>query len=139
VANLTHYGFFHFRGLTATVWHLEESSRGSHLRRRFGDSRFRRCVAVASPLPPPPPYAFPAFGADTGPDYIITVELGGAATISATGQPVYDGVEDTYIGVINTSGGTLTRLNISGAGFFGFDGIGFYGLGTNALDTSSGN
>jgi hypothetical protein len=58
----------------------------------------------------------------------------------ATGQsPTYDGSDDTYIGVINNSGGTVKSLNLSSnADIFGFDGDGIdtYGAPGNAIDTT---
>jgi hypothetical protein len=36
----------------------------------------------------------------------------------------YDGVEDTYIGLINNSGGAIGGVSLTGPGIFGFDGDG---------------
>ncbi len=71
--------------------------------------------------------AFIAFGNDTAPDVVITVGAGGSISV-AYGQNngPYDGVEDTYVGVINNSGSAFTSLAISSAfsDVFGFDGDG---------------
>jgi hypothetical protein len=83
--------------------------------------------------------SFPAFGADTGPGVIITVSNGGTST-TFTGQGPYDGVEDTYVGVINNSSKPLTGLGkvTSSLAIFGFDsdGIDIYGAPGNGSDTT---
>ena len=82
-----------------------------------------------------------------GPEFLITFGPGGA--ISTTLNPVYaidpgpyDGVEDTYFGVINNSGSPISSFALSSPldiGGFDGDGIGVYaGVGTNAQDTSFG-
>jgi hypothetical protein len=74
--------------------------------------------------------AWPSYGADSGPGLIITLGAGNAVTLTNTGQGPYDGIEDTYIGVVNNSGGTVTVLNLtSGQPIFGFDGDGLAGYG----------
>jgi len=84
-----------------------------------------------------------------GPEFLITFGPGGA--ISTTLNPVYggvdpgpyDGIEDTYFGVINNSGSPIKSFALSAPGIdiagFDGDGIGVYaGVGTNASDTSNG-
>lgn len=72
--------------------------------------------------------SFPGFGANPlGPALIITVAPGGGFSVTA-GPSVnipYDGSEDTYIGVINASGSTVTSVHLSSSlRIFGFDGDG---------------
>jgi hypothetical protein len=73
---------------------------------------------------------FPSVGADTGgPALIITLNPGGTGTITAgpSNGTAYDGVEDTYIGVVNLSGQTISAIQLNGAqgvDIFGFDGDG---------------
>ncbi|MGC2661293.1 MAG: hypothetical protein WA324_25345, partial [Bryobacteraceae bacterium] len=75
----------------------------------------------------------PAVGNDTsGCEFLITVTSvsGGAATgfsvaVSSPDQGPYDGSDDTLVGVLNSSGSTLTSLSISSPlDIFGFDGDG---------------
>jgi hypothetical protein len=68
--------------------------------------------------------SFPPIGADTGPGIIITINPNGTATVTSTGQGPYDGIEDTYVGVINNAGGVVTKLTLTGPNIFGFDGDG---------------
>ncbi len=69
--------------------------------------------------------AFPAYGADTGPAVIITLNANNTATVTNTGQGPYDGVEDSYIGVVNNSGHSVSDLTLhSTLTIFGFDGDG---------------
>src|SRR5215831_3345455 len=67
------------------------------------------------------------FGADSGPGFIITWD-GSTATVTATGQPPYDGIEDTWIQVVNngpTPLASLTLTSVSGGiPAFAFDGDG---------------
>lgn len=92
-----------------------------------------------------PTYAFPGIGNDTsGPDIIITLNANGTATITSSGQGAYDGSDDTYVGVINNSGGTVKSITLkSNTDIFNFDGDGIgsspYNAGTNSQDTSDGN
>jgi hypothetical protein len=68
--------------------------------------------------------AYPSVGNDTlGPQYIISITGGGASIIHGPGfaQGAFDGIEDTYIGVENTSGRTVGFLDLTGSGIFGFD------------------
>lgn len=69
---------------------------------------------------------FPNFGADTNntPGFTITITNSGI-TVTNNHQAPYDSTEDTYIGVINNSSGTINSLNLTtAAGAFGFDGDG---------------
>src|ERR1700730_12450110 len=53
----------------------------------------------------------------------------GCASISLTGQPPYDTIEDTLVGVVNNSNLPITSLVLtSGIAIFGFDGDGICGL-----------
>ena len=73
---------------------------------------------------------FPAFGFDTGPGFIITVGTG--AGVVATGQGPYDGIEDTYIGVINNTNAPLSSLPVSSnLAIYSFDGDGINTFGAN--------
>jgi len=79
---------------------------------------------------------YPDVGADIGgPALIITVNTGGTYVVSNgpnVGKP-YDGVEDTYIGLVNNTGSLLSSFTItapSSIGVFGFDGDGIGGQGT---------
>jgi hypothetical protein len=74
--------------------------------------------------------AFPGIGNDPlGPALLITLNSNGTATLSngpSIGIP-YDGNEDTYIGVTNNSGGSVSGITLrapSSVGIFGFDGDG---------------
>src|SRR5579875_3578610 len=70
----------------------------------------------------------PAVGSDTDCGLIITLGAGGTATITATGQGPYDGIEDTLVGVVNNSGGTVGSIHLSAnTNIFGFDGDGVGG------------
>jgi hypothetical protein len=75
----------------------------------------------------------PAVGLDTGCGILITITTssGGAAsafTVAAASAPTqgpYDGIEDTLVGVLNSSGATVNTLALSSnTGLFGFDGDG---------------
>lgn len=74
--------------------------------------------------------AFPAIGNDTnGPTIMITFTQGGPTISQVSNQGPYDGVEDTYIGVQNTSGSVVNSIDLSSSQFqiFGFDGDGICG------------
>jgi hypothetical protein len=80
----------------------------------------------------------PSFGVDTNCGVIITITDQGAKAIP-TGQPPYDNIEDTLIGVVNNSKLPISSLFLtSGAGVFGFDGDGIdtYGAPGNPRDTT---
>jgi len=99
--------------------------------------------------------AFPGYGADAtptspadGPGWLITIDSSNVATLSqVAGQSVtYDGGcfscgDDTYIGVINNSSGSVGSLTLkanTSADAFGFDGDGidYYGAPGNAMDNT---
>jgi hypothetical protein len=66
----------------------------------------------------------PPVGADSGCGVVITVTNTGA-TISRSGQPPYDNIEDTLVGVINNSNRPISALGLrSSVAIFGFDGDG---------------
>lgn len=72
-------------------------------------------------------FVYPAFGADTGPGLIVTIGSGGALGGVTTGQGPYDGIEDTYIGIVNNSKSTVFSVNLGvggGPSIGGFDGDG---------------
>jgi hypothetical protein len=77
--------------------------------------------------------SFLPFGNDTlGPAFIITIGSGGLSVSSGPGfgQGPYDGSDDTYIGVVNSSGVTANSFFLSStSNIFGFDsdGIDSYG------------
>jgi len=88
-----------------------------------------------------------AFGADTTCGVVITViQTGnspcppqGCASLSFTGQGPYDGIDDTLVGVINSSNLPITSLVLtSGNNIFAFDGDGVdtYGAPGNAMDST---
>ena len=92
-------------------------------------------------------HAWPSYGNDTaGPTILITVTDSGT-TVSAgpSNQGPYDGVEDTYLGVINDSSSNVSTLGVvtSTLPIYGFDGDGLgsfpYNAPTNSTDTSDGN
>lgn len=80
----------------------------------------------------------PAVGQDTNCGTIITITDRGA-TVSNTGQPPYDGVEDTLVGVVNNSRVPISTIGLSSAApIFSFDGDGIdsYGIPGNARDAT---
>ena len=80
----------------------------------------------------------PAVGQSSTCGVVITVTNTGA-TVSFTGQPPYDGIEDQLVGVINNSSRPIRSLELkSSVGLFGFDGDGIdtYGIPGNALDST---
>jgi hypothetical protein len=73
----------------------------------------------------------PAVGSDADCGIIINITSvsGGVGTFTVTKGPSfgipYDGVEDTLVGVVNNSGGTVTSIHLtSKTDIFGFDGDG---------------
>lgn len=81
----------------------------------------------------------PSFGDDTDCGIIITFNPNGSVTTTATGQPPYDGVEDTLVGVVNNSTKSIASIPLtSTSDIFGFDGDGIdtYGAPSNTKDTS---
>src|SRR5579862_4377823 len=80
----------------------------------------------------------PAVGADTGCGIVITVTNTGAS-VSATGQGPFDGIEDTLIGVVNNSPLPVKSLGLtSGLTIFDFDGDGIdaFGIPGNSQDNT---
>jgi hypothetical protein len=78
----------------------------------------------------------PPVGDDSDCGVIITIDDSGA-TVTATGQPPYDGDDDTLIGVVNNSKLPITSLVLKSAlNIFAFDGDGIdtYGVEGNASD-----
>ncbi len=75
-------------------------------------------------------HAFPAYGNDSGPAVILTFTNSGVQS-SNTGQGPYDGVEDTYVGVVNNSSNTIYSINLSSTNqpITGFDGHGLAAYG----------
>ena len=69
------------------------------------------------------PNVGPTIGSNSSANLIITLS-GSGATIGDHGFGPYDGVEDTYLGVVNNSGGTVNFLDLVGSNIFGFDGDG---------------
>jgi len=72
--------------------------------------------------------AFPPIGLDTQPAFIITFGANGTIKTVKTGQPAFDGGDDTYVGVVNkaNSGVTVTKIHVTSTfDIFGFDGDGF--------------
>ena len=62
-----------------------------------------------------------------GPALIVKIGPGGSVTTTNNGTGPYDGIEDTYVGVVNQagSGTTIRKLTLtSKADIFGFDGDG---------------
>ena len=80
----------------------------------------------------------PSVGQDTGCGTIITITDTGA-TVSSTGQPPYDGIEDTLVGVVNNSSQPVRTLGLRSAlSIFDFDGDGIvtYGIPGNSFDST---
>jgi hypothetical protein len=109
-------------------------------------------LAVASaPANATYPANFPAIGNDTlGPTILITITAPNTFTVTqSTNQGPYDGVEDTYIAVTNSSGATVNSINLSppittNGGAFAFDGDGidsalYLNQPPNAQDAAHGN
>jgi hypothetical protein len=70
---------------------------------------------------------------------IITINANGTVSVSIPNSHPYDGVEDTYVGVINNDTSALTSISLTGTNIFGFDGDGIhgtFGIGGNASDTT---
>ena len=85
---------------------------------------FAAAIAIAAASPANAASPCPSVNGSTDCGYIITVAANGTVSGAPTGQPPYDGVEDTMVGVINNSTGTLSSLVLSGSNIFGFDGDG---------------
>ena len=109
----------------------------------LGGTALLFAAGSASAVPCAGTCTYPSIGNDTlGPALIITLNPDGSGSIAngpGVAQGPYDGVEDTYIGLENNSGQAVGSVSLSGSGIFGFDydGIGFYGAPTNAMDDPS--
>jgi hypothetical protein len=88
---------------------------------------------------------FPPIGADTlGPAVLITFAANGTVTVGpgpGAAQGPYDGIEDTYIGVINNSGTPIKSINlVTLPGAWGFDDDGITtvipGVPSNSMDST---
>jgi hypothetical protein len=67
----------------------------------------------------------PLVGVDSDCQTLITLNAGNIVGITnGLNHGPYDIVEDTLLGVVNNTGGTVFSLNLSGNGIFGFDGDG---------------
>jgi hypothetical protein len=80
----------------------------------------------------------PAVGADTDCGIIITVTDTGA-TVTTTGQPPYDSIEDTLVGVVNNSSQPVSSLGLNASlTVFAFDGDGIdtFGIPGNTHDST---
>ncbi|MGA9848818.1 MAG: PEP-CTERM sorting domain-containing protein [Roseiarcus sp.] len=85
------------------------------------------------------------FGGNTlGPEFVITFAANGAITTTLNSVYTldpgpYDGSDDTYIGVINDTGHSISSFGLSSSqdiGGFDGDGIDAYGAPGNAMDTT---
>ncbi len=87
-------------------------------------------ATTAGAVTPPPTGPFnecPAIGADTGCAILIVINNTGAQVLTDPSQGVYDGIEDTLVGVLNnTTSTTVNDIPLSGGSndIFGFDGDG---------------
>jgi len=93
-------------------------------------------VLVASERPANAQGLCPAVGSDTNCGVVITV-TGTGASVSFTGQPPYDGIEDQLVGVINNSSLPIRSLGLTSTlALFTFDGDGIdtYGIPGNGFD-----
>lgn len=84
--------------------------------------------------------ACPAFGDDTTCGVIITLNSDGSISSLVTGQPPYDGIDDTLVGIVNNSGHSISSFGPvhSTTDIFGFDGDGIdtFGAPGNTKDTT---
>lgn len=80
--------------------------------------------ALASSASAVPTGVCPAIGSSSDCSVVITIQPGGSILIETTGVGPFDNSEDSLVGVVNNSGGTITSLAISGSNIFGFDGDG---------------
>jgi hypothetical protein len=74
----------------------------------------------------------PAVGADTSCSVLVTIGTGGGLSFALDStQPPYENIEDSLVGVLNNSGGTVGSINLStasgGIPIGGFDGDGACG------------
>jgi GH24 family phage-related lysozyme (muramidase) len=87
-------------------------------------------VAAGTPWTP--------FGQSSEPSIIITIGKKNAVTITNTGVGPFDGIEDTYVGIVNDSGKTLPSIAVSAPSssfIFAFDGDGIQAYGSPAPPT----
>jgi hypothetical protein len=61
---------------------------------------------------------------NTGCNAVITIAANGSVSIAIQDTNPYDGSEDTLVGVVNNSSGTVSAITLAGSGIFGFDGDG---------------
>ncbi len=80
----------------------------------------------------PPFTECPAVGQDTSCQIEITVTNSGQSYQTDSTQGPYEGQEDSLIGVVNGTTHTVTSLQLSGGGIFGFDGDGICHWSTGA-------
>src|SRR6266567_5129856 len=84
---------------------------------------------VATVAPTPPFNECPADGQDTSCGILIQVNDGGNAILGDPSQPPLDGVEDTLIGVLNSSSSRVSAIALSAdTDLFNFDGDGLCGV-----------
>lgn len=82
-------------------------------------------VGIGNAATPTPPFnQCPAIGADTSCGLLLVINPDGTVTAVDGGQPPYDNIEDTLIGVQNNSAVSVPSLTLNGPGAFGFDGDG---------------
>jgi hypothetical protein len=125
---------------TDPIREVNQGERGTNVRpfRRFDLVRLSLLTAtacafwlfstgVASAAPPTAPFhECPPIGADSGCAILIYIDDNGAQILTDGSQPVYDGIEDTLIGVLNdTTGTTISSIPLTGTSdVFAFDGDG---------------
>ena len=82
-------------------------------------------VGIGNAATPTQPFnQCPAIGADTSCGLLLVINPDGTVTAVDGGQPPYDNIEDTLIGVQNNSAVSVPSLTLNGPGAFGFDGDG---------------
>lgn len=92
-------------------------------------------VVLGSPASAFTTGGFHGIGQDAGPGYIITINADGSTTVTNNHLASYDtGGDDTYIGVVNNSGFSLTSVTLSSSQpIFGFDGDGITNGGSSLV------
>ena len=82
-------------------------------------------AGAPAPAPTPPFTECPAVGLDTSCGILIKVTDASSAILGDPGQGPYDGADDTLVGVLNSSGSTVSSIALSAdTNLFGFDGDG---------------